>query len=85
MCDELSGETGNVYLLSFIYIYIFMATLGLCSFTWAFSSRGEQGLLSSCCVQASYCSGFSCCRAWALGVRASVTLPLSLGNCGPQA
>lgn len=22
-----------------------MATLGLCSFTWAFSSHGEQGLL----------------------------------------
>ena len=22
--------------------------------------------------------------AWALGVRASVALPLSLGNCGPQ-
>ena len=24
MCDELSGETGNVYLLSFIYIYIYL-------------------------------------------------------------
>ena len=23
--------------------------------------------LSSCCVQASHCGGFSCCRVWALG------------------
>ena len=67
----------------FIYIYLFMAALGLCCFTWAFCSCGEQELLSSCSVQASYCSSFSCFRAWTLGLRASVALPLSLGNCGP--
>ena len=33
----------------------------------AFSSCGEQGLLSSCGVQASRCSGFPCYKAWALG------------------
>ena len=33
----------------------------------AFSSCGEQGLLSSWGAQASHCGGFSCCRAWALG------------------
>ena len=32
-----------------------------------FSSCGKRGLLSSCIVQVSHCSGFSCCRAWALG------------------
>ena len=32
---------------------------------WAFSSSGEQGLLSSCGVRASHCGGFSCCGAWA--------------------
>ena len=32
-----------------------------------YSSFGEQGLLSSCSVQASHCGGFSCCRAQALG------------------
>ena len=36
-----------------------------------FSSWGEQGLLSSCGARASPCGGFSCCRAWALGVWAS--------------
>ena len=33
----------------------------------AFSSCGEQGLLSSCSAQASHHCGFSCCRAWGLG------------------
>ena len=32
--------------------------LGLCCYTWAFSSCGEWGLLSSCSVQASRCGGF---------------------------
>ena len=40
--------------------------LGLCCCSRAFSSCSEQGRLSSCSVQASHCSGFSCCRAWAL-------------------
>ena len=38
----------------------------------AFSSCGERGLLSSCGMRASHCSGFSCCRAWILGMRAVV-------------
>ena len=38
----------------------------------AFSSCSEQGLLSGCGAQASHCTGFSCCRAGAVGVRASV-------------
>ena len=33
----------------------------------AFSSCGEQGLLSSCSARASRCGGFSCRGAWALG------------------
>ena len=40
-----------------------------CTQTWLlhglFSSCGEQGLLSSCGMQASHCGGFSCCGAWA--------------------
>ena len=38
----------------------------------AFSSCGERGLLSGCGMTASHCSGFSCCRAWGLGMRAVV-------------
>ena len=56
-------------LIFFYYdlIYLFLAMLGLCFFEGAFSSCGEQGLLSSCHVWASHGRGFSCCGAWALG------------------
>ena len=42
-----------------------MARLGLHFRMQAFSSCGEQGLLSCCDAQASYCGGFSCCGAQA--------------------
>ena len=50
-----------------ITIPLFLVVPGLCCFVGFFSSCGEQGLLSSCSVQASHCSDFSCCGAWALG------------------
>ena len=36
--------------------------LGLSCCTQAFSGCEEQGLLSSCSAQVSYCGGSSCCR-----------------------
>ena len=42
------------------------AVLGLCSCRWVFSSRCEQGLLSSCSAVASSCGSLSCCTAGAL-------------------
>ena len=33
-----------------------------------------MGLPSSCGVWASHCVGFSCCRAWVLGVQALVVV-----------
>ena len=35
-------------------------------------SCSKRGLLSSCGVQASHCSGPSCCRAWAIWCAGSV-------------
>ena len=53
---------------------------------WAFSSCSEQGLTTLCCsAQASYCGGFSCCRARALGAQASVVVARRLSSCGAQA
>ena len=49
----------------FNFIYLFLAVLGLCCWMQAFSSWHRLELPSS--MQASHCSGFSCCRAWALG------------------
>ena len=52
-----------------LFIYLFMVMLGLhCS--QAFSSCGKWGLLSSYDTGAFHCSGFSCCRAQALGTQA---------------
>ena len=51
----------------FLKITLFLAVLGLCCYVQAFSSCGEWGLLSSCGAWASYCCGFSCYGAWALG------------------
>ena len=58
-----------------------MAVLGLCCCEQTFSSRGEQGLLSSHSARASHCGNFSCCRAWALGS----TGFSSCGVCGLSA
>ena len=38
---------------------------------WAFSNRSDPGLLSSCRIRASHCSGFFC-GDWAPGKQASV-------------
>ena len=55
-----------------LFIYLCLAMLGLCCCPQAFSSCGEQELLSSCGVQASLveapalgCVGFSSCSAQA--------------------
>ena len=58
----------------YLFIYSFLAVLGLCCYTWAFSSCSKQGLLSSCGARASHCGGFSCCGAQALGHVGSVVV-----------
>ena len=48
-----------LYILkTFVFIYLFMAVVGLCCCVRAFSSCGNQGLLSSCGARAAHCSGF---------------------------
>ena len=44
-----------------------------------------MGATLHCRAQASHCSGFSCCEAWALGVRASVVVAHRLSSCGSRA
>ena len=56
----------------------------------AFSSSGEQRLLSSCSLQVCPCCGFSCCGALSLGMRTStvaapVLLEHRLNSCGAWA
>ena len=59
--------------ISFLFkMYLFLAMLGLCCCTQAFSSCG---------VGVSHWGGFSCCRAQALGTRVSVVAALRLSTC----
>ena len=45
---------------------------------WVFACSRRAGALSSLGAQASYCSGFSCCRAQALGHVGSVVVARGL-------
>ena len=76
------------FLVGFFFkMYLFLAGLGLCCWMQA-SSRagcGEQGLFSSCHVQASHCRVISGCGAQALGSWVSVVVAHGLScptTCG---
>ena len=53
-----------VLILFLEFTYLFLATPGLHCCTQAFSSCGQQGLLSSCREWASHCGGVSRCGTW---------------------
>ena len=42
------------------------------------------GATLRCSARASHCGGFSCCGAWAVGMRASVVVAYELSNCGSR-
>ena len=73
------------FILLFLFIYLFiLAVLGLCCCTRVFSKLRREGATLCCSAQASNCSGFSCCRAQALGARASVVVVRGLCSCGSR-
>ena len=61
-----------MFIFFLISVCLFLAAVGLHCYTRAFSSCGEQGLLSSCRKRASHGGGLSHCRsdsrAWAPGL-----------------
>ena len=73
-CIQISLQLSNIqysiiiffFIILFMYSFIFgcAGSLLLCGL---FSSCSKQGLVSSCGLQTSHCSGFSCCGAQALG------------------
>ena len=72
-------------------IYLILTVLGLhCCMGFSLVAA-NGGLLSSCSTQGSYCSGFSCCRAWGLGHARGLSswdpraLEHRLSSCGAQA
>ena len=62
---KISIDLG-IFLNNFIYLSIF-GCAGSLLLHRLLSSCSNQGLLSSCSAWASCCSGFSCCKARALG------------------
>ena len=44
-----------------------------------------MGATLRCGARASHCGGFFCCRAWALGARASVVAACGFSSCGTWA
>ena len=65
-------------------LFLFCAALGVCCFSWTFSSCSECGLffVATLCERVSHCRNFSCFRARDLGARASVVAAHWLSSCG---
>ena len=64
------------------FICLFLAFLDLPCCPWTFSGCGKWKLFSSTDGWAPHCSGFSYCRAWALGMWASVVATCRLQSTG---
>ena len=69
----------------FILFILFLAALGLRCCARAFLWLWRAGTTLRCGARASQRGGFSCCGAWALGVRASVVVAHGLSSCGSRA
>ena len=70
--------------LIYLFIYLFLAALGLCFCAWAFSSCGERGLVFVV-VRGLLTAVTSRCGAWVLGAWASVVAAHRLSSCGSWA
>ena len=62
----------------FFLIILFLSALGLRCCAQAFLRLWRAGATLHCGAWASHCSGFSCCRARALGTQASVVVATGL-------
>ena len=66
-------------------LFFFLTALVLCYCARDFSSRGEQGLRFAVLIKFLTAGASSCCRAQALGARASVVATHRLRSCSLQA
>ena len=76
----------SFYFLKFIYFYLYIFDcIGSLLLHAGFLQLLGVGATLPCGAWASYSSGFSCCRAWALGMWALVGVARGLSSCGTQA
>ena len=77
-----------IYLFKFIYLFFvfcFFGFVGSSLLHTGFLQLRRVGATLHCSTWASYCGGFSCCGAQALGVWASVVVARGLSSCGSWA
>ena len=74
----------GLYFLFFNFIFIF-GCVGSLLLRAGFLWLRRAGATLRCGAWASHCGGSSCCRAQALGVRASVVVACGLRSCGSRA
>ena len=69
--------------LKFIYLFVFIfGCVGSSLLRTGFLQLQRAGATLCCGAWAFCCSGFCCCRAWALGAWASVVVAHGLSSCG---
>ena len=73
-----------IHFLKFIYLFIF-GCVGSLLLHEGFLQLWRAGATLHCSARVSHCGGFSCCRARALGVWASVVVARRLSSCGSRA
>ena len=79
------NDANGVWIPCFFLINLFIY-FWLCGvFVAAHGLSLVVGATLCCGARAFHCSGFSCCRARALGVWASVVVACSFGSCGSRA
>ena len=79
-------ETHSYYFLKFIYfIYFIFSCIGSLLLHAGFLQLWRAGATVRCGAWASHCGGFTCCRARAVGVQASVVAARGLSSCGARA
>ena len=73
--DYLGGPQMQPHVFFFLkFIYFIFGCVGSLPLRTGFLQLWRAGATLRCSDQASHCSGFSCCGAWALGSRASVVV-----------
>ena len=77
-------QSAFFFFFNFIYLFIF-GCVGSSLLHAGFLQLLRAGATLCCGAWASHCGGFSCCRAQALGARASVVVARRLSSCGSRA
>ena len=75
----------SIYFIILFYLFIVSGCIGSSLLRAGFLRLRRAGATLRGSVWASHCGGFSCYRAWALGVQASVVVACGLSSCGSWA